>query len=321
MAASRALNAPMNHITLNSLVTLCLMAMNGASLSTAASMDRNHAAISERAQALSAAVEAGDPAGAARCFTREAKLGTSGPRGVISGRAAIESFLQSAIRDGVKGLELIPTELEGSGELRVETGTYRVLGDSRAEIMRGEYMIAWKKEEGEWRIHRDFTTASAARPMTGPGEADRVGFPAGYLSSLELLSVTARADGSEIMTTFANSLASSAIKSGKVPYPDGAVILMEFALPSRDGEGQVLRDSSGKPVKGEIAHIDVMRRGEGFGAAYGDNRAGNWEFASYARDGKTLIAPASAGHCAACHQRAGAAKDYVFRSSGIATRF
>ena len=318
MAMGRALNAPMKHAILSSLATLCLMVMNGASLTPAASTDRNHAAITDRARAFSAAVAAGDSAAAARCFTREAKLGTSGPRGVISGRAAIESFLQSAIKDGVKGLELIPAELEGRGELRVETGAYRVLGESQAEIMRGEYVIVWKQEEGEWRIHRDFTAASAAPPMTQPNAPDRVGFPTGYLTSLKQLSVKVRADGSEIMTTFANSLASSAIDSGTLPFPDGAVLVMEFAAPSRDGEGQLLRDSAGKPVKGEVAHVDVMRRGEGFGAAYGESRAGNWEFASYSRDGMALIAPASAGHCAACHQNAGAVKDYVFRSPGIA---
>jgi ketosteroid isomerase-like protein len=309
----------MKHAIFSSLATLCLMAMNGASLTPAASTDRNHAAITDRARALSAAVAAGDSAAAARCFTGDAKLST-GTRGILSGRAAIESFLQSAIEDGVKGLEMLPADLEGRGDLRVETGTYRVLGESQAEIQRGEYMIVWKKEENEWRIHRDFATASAARPMTQPGAADRVGFPAEYLTSLELLSVKVRADGSEIMTTFANSLASSAIETGNLPYPDGSVLVVEFAAPSRDGEGQVLRDSSGKPVKGEVAHIDVMRRGEGFGAAYGQSRAGNWEFASYSRDGMALIVPGSAGHCAACHQKAGAVKDYVFRSPGVAAR-
>src|SRR6185295_1585343 len=94
----------------------------------------------------------------------------------------------------------------------------------------------------------------------------------------------------------------------------GSVLLMEFANPQRDGEEQLLRGAPGQPLKGEIAHIDVMRRGAGFGAMYGASRAGEWEFASYRPDGSTLIPPDKAEHCAACHLNAGAGKDFVFRT-------
>ena len=54
-----------------------------------------------------------------------------------------------------------------------------------------------------------------------------------------------------------------------------------------------------------------MRRGGGFGEVYGASRAGEWEFASYRADGTTLIEPANAVQCAACHLKAGAEKDFV----------
>jgi ketosteroid isomerase-like protein len=307
----RALNVSMNHAIHFSLLTLCLMVMSGASLSPAATTDRNHAAITERAQALSAAVEAGDAASAAQCFTRGALLNTSSPRRNVSGRAAIEAFWNSAFQGGVKGLEMLPSSFEGGGELRVETGTYRVLGESRTELMRGDYMIVWKTEEGAWRIHRDFA-GSPDVPAAAMAN-DRVGFPKDYQSGFRLLGVGTGANSPEIMTTYANSIAASITREDQLPYPNGSIILMEFANASRDGEGQLLRDSQGRPLKGEIVRVDVMRREAGFGEAYGEARAGEWEFASYRPDGSTLIPSGKAAHCAACHQKPGAAKDYVHR--------
>lgn len=303
----------MNHAILSSLATLCLMAMNTASLAPAAGKDRHHAAITARSHALSAALEAGDPAAAAQVFTREALLRTPGPSGMVSGRAAIESFWASAIRGGVKGLELLPSDLEGSGDFRIETGQWRALGDARIEIMRGDYLIAWKKEDGEWRIHRDFTTAEVERTAAASGASDRVGFPRDYASSLQLAGVATGKSSPEIMTTYVNALAASVTRVDQLPFPNGSVIAMEFANASRDGEGQVLRDAQGQPVKGEIVRVDVMRRGAGFGESYGEARAGEWEFASYRPDGATLVTPDKAAHCAACHRKVGPGKDFVHR--------
>jgi hypothetical protein len=88
---------------------------------------------------------------------------------------------------------------------------------------------------------------------------------------------------------------------------------MEFAHGTRDGEGQLLHDPKGVPLKAEVSRIDVMRRERGYGEAYGESRAGEWEFASYRPDGSPLLAPADAVACAACHLKAGAERDFVYR--------
>ena len=56
-----------------------------------------------------------------------------------------------------------------------------------------------------------------------------------------------------------------------------------------------------------------MRREAGYGEAYGANRAGEWEFASYLVDGSTRLSSAQGASCAGCHQKAGADKDFVYR--------
>ena len=264
------------------------------------------------------AMERGDASAAARVFSADAKLLVSAVDGALVGRAAIEKFWQGAFAGGVKGLRLTTTDLEGAGPLRVETGAYSAVGADGAELGRGNYLFVWRKEAGEWKIFRDMGNSSPppanthAAPSAGSAPlADRVGFPAGYQKQFKLLGDSGMDKGGRITTTYGNELAASITSAPQLPYPNGTVILMEFANSLKDGEGELLRDSSGEPLKGEVVRVDVMRRGSGFGQAYGASRAGDWEFASYRPDGSST--PANSADCAACHRNAGAAKDFVFR--------
>jgi hypothetical protein len=143
--------------------------------------------------------------------------------------------------------------------------------------------------------------------------ADRVGFPRDYRASLKLLSVSVKDDEPSVMTAYGNEQATSITASSQLPYPYGTVIAMEFAHGVRDGEKQIVHDASGTARKGDVARIDVMRRERGYGEVYGDNRAGEWEFASYRPDGTTLVSPEKGGTCAACHRKAGPERDFVYR--------
>ena len=140
------------------------------------------------------------------------------------------------------------------------------------------------------------------------------GFPSGYRASMRMMGTTLYDEKFGLTTVYANELAAAVVPFSQARYPDGSVILMEFAQPQRDGEGELLRDAHGAPMRGEIQHVDVMRRVAGFGAAYGEDRAGEWEFASYRADGSVLIAPGNGAHCAGCHRNAGADRDFVFRT-------
>ena len=158
-----------------------------------------------------------------------------------------------------------------------------------------------------------FRPRGRRRQPRGAVNQDRVGFPRNYAAQFRMLGGTASDDSMGLTTVYGNEIAASVADSEQTAFPDGAVILMEFAQPLRDGEDQLLRDARGRPLKGAVAHIDVMRRGTGFGDGYGDSRAGEWEFASYRPDGSTLIPPTKSTHCAACHLKAGAGKDFVYR--------
>jgi uncharacterized protein (TIGR02246 family) len=305
----------MNTLKLKSL-TAILATLAVVTLLTAAT-DGDRAAIEAQTKVFMDGMERGDARAAAGVFTSDAKLIVSGFGKVVAGRGAIESFWQSALRNGVKGLRLATIDLDGAGPLRVETGTYQALGEGGSDLGRGHYMFVWKKESGTWRIHRDISNELPAQPASSAAAssaaADRVGFPGDYRTALKLLSVAVKDEEPAVMTAYGNSLATSITASPQLPYPYGTVIAMEFAHGMRDGEGQLLHDPKGVPLKAAVARIDVMRRERGYGESYGENRAGEWEFASYRPDGSTLVSPENAGSCAACHRKAGAERDFVYK--------
>lgn len=155
--------------------------------------------------------------------------------------------------------------------------------------------------------------ARAADATAGDG-APAATLPADYATSLRRVGDTLYDDKLGLTTVFVNDLAASVKGFSQERYPIGSVIAMEFAQPQRDGEGELLRDPAGQPLKGKIDNVAVMRRVAGFGAVYGDERAGEWEFSTWRPDGSVLIAPDRAVHCASCHRKAGADKDFVYRT-------
>jgi Cytochrome P460 len=142
--------------------------------------------------------------------------------------------------------------------------------------------------------------------------ADRVGFPRAY-KNFTVLRATNVVQQNRLGTIYANGPAASLHDLAKLPYPNGSVIVMEWATPLTAADGTPLTGRDGLWQKGEIVRLDVMRREAGYGAVYGGKRAGEWEFASYKADGSPIEPTVEASACAACHSKPGTARDFVFR--------
>ena len=280
------------------------------------SEQESRGALDIQRKALCEAVTQRDATAVARLFTADAKLMLPGFE-TITGREAIEKFWQAGLSDGiVKGIAFKPADVAGEGDsLVAETGILSTLDADGKEKDQSRYLLVWKREAGQWRIHRDI-----ANSETPPGpRADRVGFPKDYRTTFKILGGPARTNISPslVMTAYGNDLA-ACVTSVQLPYPNGSIILMEFAEALKDSDGKVLFDENGQPQKGKVDHVDVMRRGDGFGEAYGPNRSGQWEFAGYHLDGAYSTAPAKSASCAQCHQKAGSTKDFVFPLKAVA---
>lgn len=142
---------------------------------------------------------------------------------------------------------------------------------------------------------------------------DRVGFPAGYETKFQSIRVANKTAKTLLGTIYANEKAASVGALGQLPYPNGSVIVMEWAQPLKSESDALLLDANGLWRKGDVVRVDVMRRESGYGEGYGaEHRSGEWEFASYRPDGTPI--PLDAGvSCAACHRGATAERDFVFQ--------
>ena len=103
--------------------------------------------------------------------------------------------------------------------------------------------------------------------------ADRVGFPAGY-KRFAVLRSTNVVRQKRLGTIYANGPAASIHDQAKLPYPNGSVVVMEWATPLAAADGTPLTGADGLWQKGAVVRIDVMRREAGYGAGYGSRRAG-----------------------------------------------
>jgi hypothetical protein len=140
---------------------------------------------------------------------------------------------------------------------------------------------------------------------------DRVGFPKDYRTRFKVLGVVLRDEAPEVLTAYGNEQAASVTSSAHLPYPDGSILVMEFSYALRDANNQIKRDASGRVQTASVEHVDVMKRGKGFGEAYGASRSGEWEYAGYRLDGSYTTPPEKSARCAACH-RAAEATDFVY---------
>jgi hypothetical protein len=263
---------------------------------------------------LTIAVE--PPAGAA--FTADVHLAIAedGLTSVVTaGENARKHLAHSAV---VRSLKRIGRVTKGA-PLRLDAVPLDVDGSwSRAALRAVVIVQDEKTREVHGTGHVRLGQAAAERasqPDAGRADqpaADRVGFPSDY-RSFPLLRTTNVAQRQQLGTIYGNAAAAGVKELAALPYPNGSVLVFEWATPAKGADGAPVTGADGLWQRGEVVRIDVMRRQSGYGEAYGDKRAGDWEFASYTPDGKPFTPAVDAAACAGCHRTATAARDFVFR--------
>lgn len=151
--------------------------------------------------------------------------------------------------------------------------------------------------------------------LTAPdANIDRVGLPENYRDQLGTFYVFDRSDNRQVRHVYGNRQALSA-RDGQ-PFPYGSLLIMETWRAKLGPDNQIALDASGRYQKDELAGIFVMRKEPGFGAKYGADRTGEWEYVAYRADGQGLqTAPERSQACAQCHLAASDShKDWVIRA-------
>ena len=131
-------------------------------------------------------------------------------------------------------------------------------------------------------------------------DEERISFPADYSTNFKnYLSLDRVQNDDQIIRLFANDAALNAAKEGR-ELPNGSIIVGEVYKAKKDKDGNVMQSSLGRRIRGKLAAIAVMEKGEGWGAAFSEDlRNGDWDFAIFSPDGKRLKKDLNA--CRSCH--------------------
>jgi uncharacterized protein (TIGR02246 family) len=104
-----------------------------------------------------------DAAGVAGLYTESAKL-LPPNSDILDGRAAIQAFWQVVMNMGIRSAQLDIVEVEALGDTAIEMSRFTLLTQDGQVADYGKYVVVWKREKGEWRLHRDIFNSS--RPLS-----------------------------------------------------------------------------------------------------------------------------------------------------------
>ena len=129
-------------------------------LSTSIEMREEIAAANDK---FMAAFNGGDTAGVAALYTQDAKV-LPPNSDFVSGREATQGFWQAVQGMGIKKAKMEIVEVEACGDTAYEVSQFTLYGAEGLELDKGKYIVIWKQEAGEWKLHRDIFNSSLPAP-------------------------------------------------------------------------------------------------------------------------------------------------------------
>ena len=140
------------------LKTATLVMAGIVGLTAPAAADDVRQAIEQVNAQVMAAFKAGDAATIASHYTETAKM-LPPDATEVAGREAIQNLWQGWLDDGLKDLTLEAIEVEASGDLAYEIGSFSMQAPAENNTMTtatGNYVVVWKRgADGNWRLHVD----------------------------------------------------------------------------------------------------------------------------------------------------------------------
>jgi len=101
----------------------------------------------------------GDAAGMAALYTENGQV--LPPNGeFVTGKQAVQMFWQAVMDMGIKEIKLDIIEVEDHGDTAIEVSGYTLKGAGEQVLDKGKYIVIWKKENGQWKLHQDIFNSS-----------------------------------------------------------------------------------------------------------------------------------------------------------------
>ncbi len=114
-----------------------------------------------------ASFERSDAAAIASLYTPNGVLLPTGME-AIQGTAGIQAFWEGAMAMGIKQVQLHTQEVEEMADTAIELGHYTLLGPAAQTMDQGKYLVVWKQQQGQWKLHQDIWNSSLPAPTPAP---------------------------------------------------------------------------------------------------------------------------------------------------------
>jgi uncharacterized protein (TIGR02246 family) len=105
----------------------------------------------------------GDTAGMATLYTESGQLMPPNSD-FVTGKQALQATFQAFMDMGIKAIKLETIEAEGYGDTASEVGRYTLEDEGGQVLDQGKYIVIWKQEAGQWKMHRDIFNSSLPAP-------------------------------------------------------------------------------------------------------------------------------------------------------------
>jgi uncharacterized protein (TIGR02246 family) len=106
----------------------------------------------------------GDAAGMATLYTEKGQF-LPPNSDFVTGKQALQATFQALMDMGIKSIELETIEVEGYGDTASEVGKYTLASEGGQVLDQGKYIVIWKQEAGQWKLHRDIFNSSLPAPQ------------------------------------------------------------------------------------------------------------------------------------------------------------
>lgn len=116
-------------------------------------------AIVEAVQKFMNLYKKGDAAGVAALYSENPVLMPPG-MDFIYGKEGVQATFEAFLNMGIKELVFEIVEVDHCGDIAVEMSTYKLLGAEGQQLDFGKYIVVWKREHGDWKLHRDIFNTS-----------------------------------------------------------------------------------------------------------------------------------------------------------------
>jgi ketosteroid isomerase-like protein len=141
-----------------------------ATVAPAFSLDSVKAAIAASNKVYGESFAKNDSVAFVGCYTSDGILMAPGMP-ALSTSDGIKAFFTGGYAMGIRGIDLVTSEVNGNSEMVHETGTYNVKDGSGNSLEKGKFIVIWKNVDGVWKMHRDIYNSDAPPPPPPPPAA------------------------------------------------------------------------------------------------------------------------------------------------------